>query len=195
VRGWTFADGKLIYNLLDDHTVAIDAETGKEVWRTKMDNVENGETMTMSPFVVGNKVLVGNSGGEMGKIGWLAALDIGTGKEIWRAYCAGSDQLDGRERAFDGVRRTQMLPVLSRKVVEGKQRIAVLGQALHRLFVFGAPGLDKGVERDQRILLGLGHPDLLQCDSSGAGDAGRCRLCRGERQDRRDGRGCQRGDW
>jgi hypothetical protein len=44
-------------------------------------------------FVVGNKVLVGNSGGEMGKIGWLAALDIGTGKEIWRAYSAGSDQL------------------------------------------------------------------------------------------------------
>jgi len=93
VRGWAFADGKLIYNLLDDHTVAVDAETGKQVWRTKMGNVENGETMTMPPFVVGNKVLVGNSGGEMGKIGWLAALDIGTGKEIWRAYSAGTDQL------------------------------------------------------------------------------------------------------
>jgi outer membrane protein assembly factor BamB len=57
-----------------------------------MGNVENGETMTMPPFVVGNKVLVGNSGGEMGKIGWLAALDIGTGKEIWRAYSAGTDK-------------------------------------------------------------------------------------------------------
>ena len=74
IRGWAYADGKLIYNLLDDHTVAVDVQTGKEVWRTKMGNVENGETMTMSPFVVGDKVFVGNSGGELGKIGWLAAL-------------------------------------------------------------------------------------------------------------------------
>ncbi|HEY5263921.1 MAG TPA: hypothetical protein VIJ37_02950, partial [Steroidobacteraceae bacterium] len=32
-RGIVYADGKLIYNLLDDHTVAVDAKTGKEVWR------------------------------------------------------------------------------------------------------------------------------------------------------------------
>jgi alcohol dehydrogenase (cytochrome c) len=93
IRGWAYANDKLIYNLLDDHTVAVDVKTGKEVWRTKMGNVENGETMTMSPFVVGNKVFVGNSGGELGKIGWLAALDVDTGKELWRAYSAGSDQL------------------------------------------------------------------------------------------------------
>ncbi len=93
IRGWAYANGKLIYNLLDDHTVAVDAETGKEVWRTKMGNVENGETMTMSPFVVGDRVFVGNSGGELGKIGWLAALDVNSGKELWRAYNAGSDEL------------------------------------------------------------------------------------------------------
>jgi alcohol dehydrogenase (cytochrome c) len=93
IRGWAYANGKLIYNLLDDHTVAVDAQTGKEVWRTKMGNVENGETMTMSPFVVGERVFVGNSGGELGKIGWLAALDVNTGKELWRAYNAGPDQM------------------------------------------------------------------------------------------------------
>jgi alcohol dehydrogenase (cytochrome c) len=93
IRGWAYARGKLIYNLLDDHTVAVDVQTGKEVWRTKMGNVENGETMTMSPFVVGDKVFVGNSGGELGKIGWLAALDVETGKELWRAYSTGPDEL------------------------------------------------------------------------------------------------------
>jgi hypothetical protein len=36
-------------------------------------------------------------------------------------------------------------------------------QALDRLVVFDAPGLDEGIERRERILLGLGHPDLLQC--------------------------------
>jgi alcohol dehydrogenase (cytochrome c) len=91
-RGIAYAGGKLIYNLLDDHTVAVDAKTGKEVWRTKMGNVETGETMTMAPFVVGNKVLVGDSGGEMGVWGWIAALDVDSGKELWRAYSTGSDQ-------------------------------------------------------------------------------------------------------
>jgi PQQ-dependent dehydrogenase (methanol/ethanol family) len=91
-RGVAYANGKLIYNLLDDHTVAVDAKTGKEVWRTKMGNVETGETMTMAPFVVGNKVLVGDSGGEMGVWGWIAALDVDSGKELWRAYSTGSDQ-------------------------------------------------------------------------------------------------------
>jgi len=91
-RGVTYVDGKLIYNLLDDHTVAVDAKTGKQLWRTKMGNVESGETMTMAPFVVGKKVFVGNSGGEMGAWGWIAALDVDTGKELWRAYSTGSDQ-------------------------------------------------------------------------------------------------------
>jgi len=91
-RGVAYANGKLIYNLLDDHTVAVDAKTGKEAWRTKMGNVETGETMTMAPFVIGNKVLVGDSGGEMGVWGWIAALDVNSGKELWRAYSTGSDQ-------------------------------------------------------------------------------------------------------
>ncbi len=91
LRGWALADGKLIYNLLDAHTVAVDAETGHEVWRTKTDNVENGATTTMSVKVVGDKVLVGNSGGELGVHGWLAALSVRTGKDIWRAYNTGPD--------------------------------------------------------------------------------------------------------
>src|SRR4030081_3433878 len=55
-----------------------------------------------------------------------------------------------------------MLPVLSREVVEGKQRVAILDQALDSLVVFDAPGFDEGVERGECIVLGLGHPDLLE---------------------------------
>jgi alcohol dehydrogenase (cytochrome c) len=92
LRGWAYADGKLIYNLLDDHTVAVDAQTGKEVWRVKLDEVANGPTMTQAAFVVGNKVYVGNSGGEMGSTGWLAALDVKDGHVIWKAQSNGPDQ-------------------------------------------------------------------------------------------------------
>ena len=92
LRGWAYADGKLIYNLLDDHTVAVDAQDRQgglahQDGRTS----RTATTMTMAPFVVGNKVYVGNSGGEMGVSGWLAALDVETGKELWRAYSTGPD--------------------------------------------------------------------------------------------------------
>ncbi len=91
LRGWAYADGKLIYNLLDAETVAVDVKTGKEIWRTKMDDPGRGVTMTMSAFTAGGKVFVGNSGGEMGVNGWLAALDVTNGKELWRAHAVGPD--------------------------------------------------------------------------------------------------------
>ncbi|HEU4375039.1 MAG TPA: hypothetical protein VFS02_16195, partial [Telluria sp.] len=56
-RGGAFADGKFIYNLLDMNTIAVDANTGKEVWRTSLGDSRKGETMTMAPLIIGNKVL------------------------------------------------------------------------------------------------------------------------------------------
>src|SRR3569623_1743117 len=91
-RGEAFDDGKIFYNTLDNHTVAVDAKTGKEVWAVKLGEISRGETMTMSPLVAKGKVLVGNSGGEMGVRGWLTALDENTGKLAWRAYSTGPDK-------------------------------------------------------------------------------------------------------
>lgn len=90
-RGAAYADGRIVYNLLDGHTVAVDAGTGEELWRTRMGEINKGETMTMAPLVVKNHVIVGSSGGEMGIRGWVAALDLATGKEQWRAYNIGPD--------------------------------------------------------------------------------------------------------
>jgi lanthanide-dependent methanol dehydrogenase len=91
IRGWAYDNGKLIYNLLDDRTIALDANTGTLLWQTKLADVNQGITMTMAPLVVKGKVLVGNSGGEMGARGWLKALDENTGKVLWTAYSTGAD--------------------------------------------------------------------------------------------------------
>jgi len=91
-RGAAYFDGKIIYNTLDAHTVAVDAKSGKEVWRTKVGDINQGESVTMAPLVVKGKVLVGNSGGEFGVRGWLTALDASTGKLAWRAYTTGPDK-------------------------------------------------------------------------------------------------------
>jgi lanthanide-dependent methanol dehydrogenase len=90
-RGVAYADGRIFFNTLDAHTIALDAGSGRELWRTKMGEVNRGESMTMAPIVVKGKVLVGNSGGEFGVRGWIAALDAGSGNVAWRAYSTGPD--------------------------------------------------------------------------------------------------------
>ena len=90
-RGLVYDNGRLFFNTLDDHVVALDAATGNQVWNTKVGDINLGETMTMAPLVVKGKVLVGNSGGEMGVRGWLKALDEGSGAVSWTAYATGPD--------------------------------------------------------------------------------------------------------
>ena len=90
-RGAAYADGRIFFNTLDDNTVAVDGKTGREIWHTKLGEITKGETITMAPLVVGDKVLVGDSGGEMGVRGWLTALDTATGAIVWRAYATGPD--------------------------------------------------------------------------------------------------------
>jgi lanthanide-dependent methanol dehydrogenase len=91
-RGAVYDSGKIFFNTLDGQTIAVDANSGQQVWRTQLGNIQKGETITMAPLVAGGKVLVGNSGGEMGVRGWIAALDEGSGKVAWKAFNTGPDK-------------------------------------------------------------------------------------------------------
>jgi PQQ-dependent dehydrogenase (methanol/ethanol family) len=91
-RGVAYADGRVFLNTLDNQAIALDAGSGRELWRVRLGDIGNGETITMAPLVVKGKVLVGNSGGEFGVRGWLTALDAGTGKTVWRAWSTGPDR-------------------------------------------------------------------------------------------------------
>jgi alcohol dehydrogenase (cytochrome c) len=90
-RGPAFADGKIIYSLLDATVVAVDVATGQEAWRTTVGDISKGETFTAAPLVINDRVIVGNSGGELGVRGYVAALDVRTGQELWRAFNTGPD--------------------------------------------------------------------------------------------------------
>jgi lanthanide-dependent methanol dehydrogenase len=91
-RGASFADGKIVYNLLDGHTVALDAKTGKELWKTKVADVNKGETTPMAPLVAKDRVIVGTAGGEYGVRGWVKGLDLNSGKIVWTGYNVGPDK-------------------------------------------------------------------------------------------------------
>ena len=90
-RGAAYDSGKVFINTLDNNTCAVDAATGKELWKTKLGDINIGESITMAPIVVKGKVIVGNSGGEFGVRGWLAAVDENSGKLAWKAYATGPD--------------------------------------------------------------------------------------------------------
>jgi PQQ-dependent dehydrogenase (methanol/ethanol family) len=90
-RGAAYANGKIFFNTLDNQTIALDANTGAEVWKSTLGDINQGESITMAPLVVKDKVLVGNAGGEFGVRGWLQALDTATGRPVWKAFHSGPD--------------------------------------------------------------------------------------------------------
>ncbi len=91
-RGAVYDAGKVFFNTLDGYTIAVDAKSGQMAWRTKLADIQKGETITMAPLVASGKVLVGDSGGEMGVRGWITALDEGSGKVAWKAFNTGPDK-------------------------------------------------------------------------------------------------------
>lgn len=90
-RGAAYANGLVVYTLLDGNVVAVNATTGKQVWRTKVAVPMLGETLNTAPIIVNNKVIFGSSGSEMGIRGSVRALDLTTGKLAWQAYSTGPD--------------------------------------------------------------------------------------------------------
>lgn len=91
-RGGVYSDGKFFFNTLDGNTIALNADTGQQIWRTQVADIQLGESLTMAPLVVKGKVIVGNSGGEFGVRGWLKALGTKDGKVVWTAYATGPDK-------------------------------------------------------------------------------------------------------
>ena len=88
-RGVAIYNGKLIRALMDNHIIALDAKSGKEIWRTKSPepvDIKNGYAMTGTPLIANGVVVVGVAGAEFSHRGLLEGYDPETGKHLWRLY-------------------------------------------------------------------------------------------------------------
>jgi alcohol dehydrogenase (cytochrome c) len=83
-RGVAILGDRLFLATLDAQMIAIDARTGKELWKIQIADYKQQYAMTVAPIVVHDKVIAGVAGGEHGIRGFLAAWDVKTGKEVWR---------------------------------------------------------------------------------------------------------------
>src|SRR2546428_3703753 len=90
-RGLAYAENKIFLQQADSTLVALDAGTGKVLWSVKNGDPKVGAVNTNAPHVFKDKVITGISGGEWGVRGFLAAYDINTGKQVWKAYSVGPD--------------------------------------------------------------------------------------------------------
>ncbi|MEO7433563.1 MAG: PQQ-dependent dehydrogenase, methanol/ethanol family [Dokdonella sp.] len=91
-RGLVYGDGKVVFNTLDGQVIALDAKTGKEVWKVKRADPKKGETSTPAPIIVKDIVISGMGGDEFGARGRMQAYSLKDGHEMWTCHSTGSDK-------------------------------------------------------------------------------------------------------
>ena len=96
-RGAALWDDKVYVATFDGYLVAIDAQSGEEVWKTDTINRTAPYTITGAPRVVNGKVIIGNGGAEYGVRGYVTAYDAATGDQAWRTYTVPGNPADGFE--------------------------------------------------------------------------------------------------
>src|SRR6266581_920264 len=82
-RGAALYGNVVIFGTLDAQLVALDKDSGKVVWKEKVEDYAGGYSISAAPLIVKGKVISGVSGGEFGIVGRIEARDAKTGKMVW----------------------------------------------------------------------------------------------------------------
>ena len=85
-RGFALYEGMLFRTLMDAQVQALDARTGREIWKQPAGDYRKGYSMTAAPLVAAGVVITGVSGGDYGIRGYLDGWDPKTGGHLWRTY-------------------------------------------------------------------------------------------------------------
>ena len=96
-RGAAILDGKIFRTTLDAHVMALDAKTGKQLWKSKAADYQEGQAMTGAPLIANGVLMTGIAGGEYGTRGFVDGWDPATGKKLWRFYTTAA----GNEKGAD----------------------------------------------------------------------------------------------
>ncbi|HEY2658584.1 MAG TPA: PQQ-dependent dehydrogenase, methanol/ethanol family [Caulobacteraceae bacterium] len=91
-RGVAVWRGRVYVAALDGVLYALDASTGKPVWRadTVIDR-RHGYSSTGAPEIAGDVVVIGNAGGDFDARGYVTAYDLNTGRQAWRFFTVPGD--------------------------------------------------------------------------------------------------------
>ena len=90
-RGLAIYEGNIIDPVIDGRLVAVNADTGKPVWESRVGYPQSNYTITMAPRIAKGKVIIGVAGGEFPTRGYFEAHDAKTGQFAWRFYTVPGD--------------------------------------------------------------------------------------------------------
>ncbi len=85
-RGLAAWGHRLYLATLDGRLIALDRETGQPVWSKLTVDPARPYAITGAPRVIDGRVIIGNSGAEMGVRGYVSAYASTDGRELWRFY-------------------------------------------------------------------------------------------------------------
>jgi len=83
-RGAALKDGMVIRSTSDGYLIALEAETGKELWQRLVNNAAKNELMTMAPLIYDDLVIAGIGISELGVKGWIGGFRLADGEPVWR---------------------------------------------------------------------------------------------------------------
>ena len=96
-RGVAYANGRVFVGTYDGRLVALDSGSGEVLWDVQTTDREQSYTITGAPRIVGDNVVIGNGGAELGVRGYVTALNQETGEQVWRFYTVPGNPADGFE--------------------------------------------------------------------------------------------------
>ncbi|MBT8100114.1 MAG: PQQ-dependent dehydrogenase, methanol/ethanol family [Gammaproteobacteria bacterium] len=98
-RGVAVWGNAVFVGTLDGYLVALDQQSGEELWRVDTIDRKPPYSITGAPRVVNGLVLIGNGGADLGVRGYISAYDADDGDLVWRFYTVPGNPKDGFESA------------------------------------------------------------------------------------------------
>src|SRR5678816_1650912 len=114
----TIYNGKVFRVTIDNHVLALDKKTRKQIRNQKFADAREGYYATSAPIVANGVLISGMAGGESTTRGFLDGWDPETGKKLWRRYTIpapgepGSETWPKNTDAWKYVRRGAPVPMI-----------------------------------------------------------------------------------
>ena len=83
-RGVAYMDGKLFRGTNDGRIIALNAKTGKQLWKVVAADPKFAYYMSAAPIAWNGLVFMGTAGSDAGIRGRMMAYDAATGREVWK---------------------------------------------------------------------------------------------------------------
>ena len=85
-RGVALTGNHVVFGTLDGRLIALAASTGTPIWETRTTDPELPYSITGAPRIIGDKIIIGNGGSELGVRGYVSAYSVEDGRQLWRFY-------------------------------------------------------------------------------------------------------------